>query len=192
MQVILRPSRQGDHVGSCGFYAVGNALGWLFHEVDQDQIFKALFSVYLKNGSPKHFVKGVDRNTLNRVLKSTAEMVSPEGVRVGVRTPFWSQPADSLGTFKNTLAEHFSGPQDAAAIIGYDFYRSDAKRDRYGHWTVVVRLTGRSMRTFDSQWERPLIPFSACRVRGTATKHRVRPYCLETTCTFLLWRDESE
>jgi hypothetical protein len=188
--ILLSPSRQGDHLGTCGFYAAGNALGWLFHDVDPDQIFKAMFSIYQKNGDLKHFVRGVDRNTLNRVLKFTAEAVTPERSLAGIRTPFWSQPAESLASFKETITRHFADHRDAAAIIGYDFYRSDAKRGRYGHWTVVIRVTGRSMKTFDSQWERTHIPFSQCRVRGIATKHRARPYCLDTTCTFLLWREE--
>lgn len=189
--MIRRPSRQGEHDGACGYYAAGNALLWLWPELDADRIFGSLFSWILKGGRPDHFLKGVKRTMVLGALRATAESVAPPGYALGVKAPFWSAPAPSLAVFKEVLREHFSAQEPAAAIIGYDYYRTDAKKDRYAHWTVVGRVTGRSMRTFDSKTERQFIPFSMCRVTGAAVKHRARPYCLDTACTFLLWRQDS-
>lgn len=188
--MALRPRRQGEHDGACGFYAAGNALLWLWPELDADLIFVTLFSWILRRGKTDHFIQGVKRDTLLRALRATAKALAPEGSSLRVRAPFWSSSAASLGVFKEMVTAHFLARESCAAIIGYDYHRTDAKRDHYAHWTVVGKVTGRSMQTFDSKTERKFIPFSMCRVSGAAIKHRARPYCLETTSTFLLWREE--
>ena len=116
--------------------------------------------------------------------------MAPQGSTLRVKAPFWSAPAATLGDFKEAVSAHLTSCEACAAIIGYDFHRTDAKKDHYGHWTVVGKVTGRSMQTFDSKTERKFIPFSMCRVSGASIKHRARPYCLDTTGVFLLSRED--
>lgn len=185
MAANLRSQKQGDQDRACGFYSIGNAIHWLCPGLDVDEIFHHVFHYYYKNISSDHFHSGMGRNTLNQLLEATIRAVAKDGARIGVRRPFWKQPAGSLGRFRGTLLEHFSQEYPVASIIGYE-YCQDARQEPTAHWTVIRGVTSKTLRTFDSDCENEFIRFSRCRVGGNLSRHKSRPYLLWTTGTFLL------
>ncbi|MCK4390375.1 MAG: hypothetical protein KAV83_09085 [Desulfobacterales bacterium] len=50
----LKPARQGDYDGACGFYSIGNALTCLLHKnISQEKLFEKIYESYFEILEPK-------------------------------------------------------------------------------------------------------------------------------------------
>jgi hypothetical protein len=176
------PSRQGDFDGACGFYSIGNSLSLLFKNVDIDDIFFTMFAYYIKeHGDADTFINGMYRGKLNEILKNTIKKLN---LHCSIYRPCWSKPAPSLKVFRQTLKDCLVG-NGSIAIMGYE-YSKIGESDFYSHWTVIKKITEKSIITHDSSEELKRIPFSKCRIWDNNCRHKSRPYKLSSTDLFVL------
>ena len=183
----MEPARQSDFDGACGLYSIGNALSYMFSDHGKDAVFYEVFRQYhVIYGDSQPLIHGLYRSRLNDVLKAS---VASLGLPCSIYRPYWA-PAKkpTLPEFKETLSTGVTG---GLCILGYEFCKAD-ESDYYSHWTVIKRITDRSMRTLDSSSESDWIPFSKCRMWDEKGRHRSRPYKLSHTDTFLLRKAESD
>ena len=177
----MEPAKQGEFDGACGLYSIGNALSFMFPDRGKDAVFYEVFRQYHQlYGDSQPLVHGLYRSRLNEILKAS---VAELGLPCTIYRPYWAPTVKpSLSGFKETL---IGGVGAGLCIIGYDYCRND-EDDYYSHWTVITRVTDRSMKTLDSSSEPDWIPFSKCRMWDERGRHRSRPYKLSHTDTFLL------
>lgn len=177
------PAKQGEFDGACGLYSIGNALSYVLtgREVSKDSVFYEVFRQYnLLYGDSQPLVHGLYRSRLNEVLKAA---VAALDLPCNIYRPYWAPVAKpSLQEFRETLS---AGVEAGVCILGYEYCRKD-ESDYYSHWTVIIRVTEKSMRTLDSSSESDWIPFSKCRVWDEKNRHRVKPYKLSYTDTLAL------
>lgn len=64
----IKPSKQGDLDGACGFYAVVNALRSLEPELNENELFTQTIKAHLADGNPMSFVEGIFRGSIKNVL----------------------------------------------------------------------------------------------------------------------------
>jgi hypothetical protein len=181
-------SRQGDYDGSCGFYSIGNALSLLFSDVSADKIFDAMFSYYIKeHGDAETLINGMYRGKLNQVLTETIEKLDLD---CSVYRPFWNKPASSLKELHEKLLGCSVG-KECAAILGYEHCKIDDS-DWYSHWTVLRKVTDKSLITYDSSGELKRVSLSKCRIWDNKSRHKSKPYKLLSTDLFILSKNNSE
>jgi hypothetical protein len=188
------PQKQGSQDGACGFYAMGNALLRLCPELSVDKIFYEIFKYYTKKGKPIHFIEGLYRNKLNEILSHVVEVLKDKGFpgEIDIVRPYWTNASVAFSDFNKKLDEHFNNTNHtiAVAIIGYAYCKNDPEEDGYAHWTVITKKTPKRLYTFDSDQERKFLPLSMCRIWDERQKHRVKPYKIQPTETFLLSRQD--
>lgn len=181
----MQPKKQGDHDGACGFYAIGNALKFLYPRINTDVIFEAIFNTYFElHDTGRHLINGTNRVQLTNILKGTLEKTKLD---VTVQTPFWNSLA-SLSEFRTAVVEHLN-ETNTAAIVSYFFYKDRSNDDDFGHWTVLQRATAKSVYTFDSSNAKSRIGFNEMRVARELTPHTTRPYLFRSSELFLLKRE---
>jgi hypothetical protein len=188
--VKAEASKQGAHDGACGFYSIGNALAIVCPKIRPhlDDIFYQMFrKIYLLENDGSHFIDGLGRNVLNSVLSNVLEYILYKyDINLTIKRPFWNSKAESLSNWRNCLSDHFNNKSRTAAIIGYEYCRNHPEIDWTSHWTVIKKITKKSMHTFDSDYERKYLPFNLCRIWDAKEKHKARPYKIDTSATFLL------
>ncbi|MDR3557146.1 MAG: hypothetical protein P4L55_20525 [Syntrophobacteraceae bacterium] len=188
-----KPEQQGSQDGACGFYALGNALAIVCPKVRRniDAIFKEIYDFYLKDHDGSHFLAGMGRNMLNDLASHVLTHISKYYDQdVSVKHPFWARRANTLGEWRKTLNAHFQDNPDGAAIIAYEYCKDAVEAE--SHWTVIKKMTSTSIFTFDSSNERKYIPFRLCRIWDDKSKNKARPYKIDTTSTFLFYRNVYE
>ena len=182
------PAQQGDYDGTCGFYSVGNALSLLYPNLEVDQIFYEMFSGYIRNHSDAGlFINGMYRGKLNKILTDTVNALKLEDCNI--YRPFWNNPASSLNELKEKILNCFTS-NETVAILGYEYSRFD-ESDWYSHWTVIRRVTGKTLFTHDSSGELKRIAYSKCRIWDNKSRHKSRPYKLSSTDLFIISRNSS-
>ncbi len=182
----MTSAKQGEFDGACGLYSIGNAMSYILagRGTSKDLVFYEVFRQYhLLYGDSQPLVHGIYRSRLNEVLKASVAALE---LPCSIQRPYWAPAAKpSMQEFKQKLS---SGVEAGVCILGYEYCRKD-EADYYSHWTVITRVTDKSMKTLDSSSESVWIPFSKCRVWDEKGRHRAKPYKLSYTDTFALSLD---
>jgi hypothetical protein len=177
------PAKQGAFDGACGLYSIGNALSYLCPEKSKDEIFYEVFGVYHRlYGDSKPLVDGIYRGRVNKVLTVAIDRLK---LPCTIKCPYWApKKTPSLSEYKGKLQNY---GDDSVFILGYEYCKT-GEEDYYSHWTVITKVTEKSMKTFDSDLESPWIPFAKCRVWDEKSRHSSRPYRISYTDTFVVYR----
>lgn len=183
----MKPYKQGDKDGMCGFYAIGNAIKLLYPKYDTDEIFKTIYKNYFEQiGGGTHLIDGTNRVQLANILNGTLKAMN---LNITVKTPFWNHTASNLSEFRTTVVEHLS-EEKTAAIVGYCYFKDESNEDDDEHYTVLERATDKSVYTCDSSNAKRRIGFSEMRITSEITPHKSRPYLFRSTELFLLRREQ--
>jgi hypothetical protein len=73
----MTPFKQGELDGACGFYSIANALAVLIPNLkpELESIFAHMVkNIYLTNNDGSHFIDGLGRNRLNKILSDDAKI----------------------------------------------------------------------------------------------------------------------
>ncbi|KJV05248.1 hypothetical protein VZ94_19585 [Methylocucumis oryzae] len=160
----------------------------LFPDIPVDEIFYAMFSYYIKEyGDANTFINGMYRGKLNKILTETINRLQLE---CSIYRPFWNRPAVTLLEMHEKIMSCSVG-SESVAILGYEHSRIDDS-DRYSHWTVLRKVTDKSLITHDSSGESKRISLSKCRIWDNKSKHKTKPYKLSSTDLFILAMNGSE
>lgn len=194
----IKPSKQGDLDGACGFYAVVNALRSLEPELNANELFTQTIKAHLADGNPMSFVEGTFRGSIKNVLSRVLDYldlnydftdnITAAPYIFDVKIPYWMHDKERnrnevLGILKN--ADYKSG---LVCVIGYS-YNSGLKDDEpYSHWSVVRKANDQGLELIDSSGEKRCISFDEIRIDSTKQKHSTRPYNLYSGDIFVIAR----
>lgn len=194
-RIKVKPARQGQLDGACGFYAITNAIHLLEPELSPPEIFRSAWQNFLADGDPMRILDGTNRGSLKKILSRTINKINasynltdqhgnPYEFKFSI--PFWQSTKErSRDIIINTLksACHKNG---TVAIIGYE-YSYSKQHDGYAHWTVIRDSDFDGIVTHDSSGEKRKIPFDEMRIDSfNLNSHISRPYNIYSSDIFLI------
>ncbi len=142
----MKPFQQGQLDGLCGFYSIINALRLINGGITEDKCYEHtedwLLALEKKRGKlAKVVATGLYLNDMIYVLTMASERYDFRRSR-----PYYKQSKVDLDAFWTNMQDFFSSGNHRAIIIGY--YSNLWDDD--GHWSVVRKVTDKSIQLFDS------------------------------------------
>lgn len=168
-----KPYQQGDLDGLCGVYALVNAVDYLCGPLTKDEaqdLFEQILT-YLESRAPlaQRCVEGIMINQIASILKDVICKQYP----IQRYRPFHRQPRISKQRYLQTLRK-FLRQSNTLVLV--------ALEGHYSHWTLIRRITGRTLITYDSTHLRYLLKRSC----SMFNRHVVKRHWLLPTQTYLL------
>jgi hypothetical protein len=157
----IKPAKQGELDGACGFYAIVNAIHALEPSFDKPELFSQVLAAFLRDGDYMSYFNGTRRgtikNTLSRVLdylNSHFDMYhdkTQEFYEFEFSIPYWL--GDTSRNRKQVLEQmaQADNAKNCVCIVGYDHQTG-------GHWSVVKKVSDRGLHMLDSGNEKSIIP----------------------------------
>lgn len=194
-RIKVKPAKQGELDGACGFYAVTNAISILEPDLLPHEVFRMTWESFLVDGDPMRIIEGTTRGNLKNILSRTVEKINlgydltyenGNSYKLSFAVPYWRHAKDrERGEVIDVLREA-NYKKGCVAIIGYGFSKDDFAPP-YAHWTVVKEVTEECMVTHDSSGEKKEIHFSEIRVDSFHQKSHVsRPFNVFSSDIFLV------
>jgi hypothetical protein len=139
----LKPYSQGALDGLCGVHAIINALYVLYPDMKKKQaqrLFRKLIKEIARRGALKVIWRGMDGTLFRHLLVQAADCVARRRkVSIKVARPFASGPVELPD-----LVQSLNGR------IGNGCIAITMMREKIWHWTVVIRVTEKTVFLFDS------------------------------------------
>lgn len=166
----LPPFQQGGLDSLCGLYSIVNAE-LLINRSSPEQT-QALFDTMVhflsrKGLLSKILLDGVIHNQMLLILKKVVNGRIPN-----IEIPWRSQPTPELDPFWESMRDFLDGAPDRAIILGLNGF--------HDHWTVIRRITSKSIFLYDSAKITPL------RRSDCTTAKRRRTHLLLPAQTYFL------
>lgn len=197
----IKPSKQGELDGACGFYAVVNALRCLEPDLEAGELFTQTLKAHLLDGNPMSFVDGTNRGTIKNVfsrvidyLHANYELTDNKTKKpyfFDLKIPYWrlDKERDRKHVLETIRQADFKA--GTVCIIGYEYVSGDEDDEDYAHWSVVRKVSETGLNLVDSSKEKMLITFDELRVDSKKQKSNLaRPYNLKSGDIFLISRVE--
>jgi hypothetical protein len=147
----LPPFQQGGLDSLCGLYSIVNAERIINHSSDEatQQLFNDLVHYLSRRGLlAKLLIGGIIHTQMLMILdKVVGDRIS------NVEIPWRGVPNPDLTTFWKSMQNFLDGTPGRAIILGLQGY--------HDHWTVIERITNRSIFLYDSAQIKRL-PRSSC------------------------------
>lgn len=198
--IVIEPQKQGELDGACGFYSVANALN-LLTGIDPDVTFRCLIESMLQDKNPMCFVDGMRRGTLKDIISRTFKLLNEGGIKLidefsgekyipnlVCKIPYWQSEPKNRSEFLRLMKDVNLNKNGVVAIMGYKFSQNEHTTS-YAHWTVIKKVTDKSLITFDSSGERKVVPWNKVRVSSENDDknfHSETPYFLFPKDLFLI------
>ncbi|EWH10108.1 hypothetical protein DS2_09187 [Catenovulum agarivorans DS-2] len=185
----VKPVKQGDLDGACGFYAIVNALKTLEPAFDEQELFTQVIGGYMQDGDFNSFFNGTRRGTIKNTLSRVIDYINgqydlfddktAELYRLKFSIPFWHK--DTARTRKSVLKEiqQADNGKNLVCIIGYDLQYG-------GHWSVVKKVSDKGLHMVDSSYEKSIIPLAEMRVDSNQKPSKLKPYNLCSDDIFII------
>jgi len=185
----VKPVKQGDLDGACGFYAIVNALKTLEPDLNESELFTQVIGSYMLDGDFNNFFEGTRRGSIKNTLSRVIEYINNrydlfndktlELYEFNFTIPYWYK--DTPRTRKKVLEviKQADNGKNKVCIIGYDY-------EQGGHWSVVKKVTDKGMHMVDSSYEKPIIHFDDAKVDSVHKPNRSKPYNLCSGDIFII------
>lgn len=137
----LPPFQQGGLDSLCGLYSIINAERFVNHSTDEEsqQLFNSLINYLARRGLlSKFLVDGIIHTEMLVILKRVVGKKRISNVQI----PFRGIPNPDLTTFWKSMQRFLDGTPGRAIILGLQGY--------HDHWTVIEKITNRSILLYDS------------------------------------------
>lgn len=194
----IKPSKQGDLDGACGFYAVVNALKSLEPDLDAQELFTQTLRSHLYDGDPMRFINGTNRgsikNVLSRVIEYLHENFTFTDNKSGLeyefctKMPFWRADKERNRQSMLAVLKQADFKAGKVCIIGYGYGDGNGEAN-YAHWTVVTKFSDDGLHLFDSDREKKFISFDSIRVDSKQYSNVARPYNIYSEDIFIISRE---
>lgn len=148
----LPPFQQGGLDSLCGLYSIINAERFINHSSDEEtqQVFNDLIHYLARRKLlSKFLISGIIHSEMLVILKKVVGKKRISNVRV----PFRGVYNPDLTTFWKSMQAFLDGTPGRAIILGLQGY--------HDHWTVIEKITNRSILLYDSSLIKRL-PRSRC------------------------------
>lgn len=194
----LKPSKQGQLDGACGFYSIVNAIYSLEPDFDRDEIFAQAYAANLLDGDPMNFIDGTRRGTIKNVLSRVIDFLheyyeltdneTGNPYRLVFKMPFWHLDKNRDRKAVLNFLKQADNEAGIVCIIGYEYKPSDDVESHYYHWSVVTKATEKGLEFFDSGNEDDDVSYDKIRVDGQQNFHIARPYNITSSDLFVISR----
>lgn len=192
----IKPAKQGNLDGACGFYAIVNAIHLLEPDIPQQELFNVVISTFIKDGDPMAFIEGTRRGTIKNVLSRLLEYIhsnyeltdntTNEPYRIKFSIPYWINDIErSRKDVIDTLSQA-NYRKGTVCILG--FAMNDGDELDYAHWTVIQAFKDRCFITHDSGEEAKKINLDTIRIDSQQRKNSQRPYNFFSEDIFVIER----
>ena len=135
------PFQQGGLDSLCGLYSIINAERFVNHSTDEEsqQLFNSLIHYLARHGLlSKFLIDGINHTEMLVILKRVVGKKRISNVQI----PFRGIPNPDLTTFWKSMQRFLDGTPGRAIILGLQGY--------HDHWTVIEKITNRSILLYDS------------------------------------------
>ncbi len=172
----LPPYQQGGLDSLCGLYSIINAERIVNHSSDNEtqQLFDDLIHYLSRRGLlTKFLIGGIIHTEMLVILKKVVGEKRISNVQIpwrGVQNP-------DLTTFWKSMQTFLDGTSGRSIILGLQGY--------HDHWTVIEKITSRSILLYDSSLIKRL-PRSQCTTVYATWK---RKHLLLPAQTYFLWNE---
>lgn len=175
----LPPFQQGGLDSLCGLYSIINAERIVNHSSDEEvqQLFNDLIHYLSRRGLLSKFL--IDGIIHKEMLVILDKVVGKKRIS-NVEIPFRGVPNPDLTTFWKYMQSFLDGSPARAIILGLQGY--------HDHWTVIEKITNRSILLYDSSLIKRL-PRTSC---TTVYATYVRKHVLLPAQTYFLSNDIKE
>ena len=148
----LPPFQQGGLDSLCGLYSIVNAERIINHSSDEDtqQLFNDLIYYLSRRKLLGRFL--IDGIMHKEMLVILSKVVGKKRISY-VDIPFRGLPNPDLTTFWKSMQGFLDGTPGRSIVLGLQGY--------HDHWTVIERITNRSILLYDSSLIKRL-PRSSC------------------------------
>jgi hypothetical protein len=192
----IKPAKQGNLDGACGFYAIVNAIHLLEPDIPQQELFNVVISTFIKDGDPMAFIEGTRRGTIKNVLSRLLEYIhsnyeltdntTNEPYRIKFSIPYWINDIErSRKDVIDTLSQA-NYRKGTVCILGFGM--NDGDELDYAHWTVIKAFKDRCFITHDSGEEANKINLDTIRIDSQQRKNSQRPYNFFSEDIFVIER----
>jgi len=176
----MLPLVQGQLDGFCGLYAITNAAR-LINRMTQDQaanLFQKIFGMtQARKARPGQILKGLSNGDMGYLLGGVVR----KEYRIKASRPFPKAEGVTLEAYWGRLQGFLAGKPNRAVI-------AVVEGEGWSHWTVVRRVTPKTLVLFDSSQSRR-INRKDCTIRKP---RKVRPVLIYPTMTHFLSREEAQ
>jgi hypothetical protein len=179
VQRSLSPFQQGGLDSLCGLYSIINAERIINRSSDDETqaLFNDLVHFLARRGLlSKFLIDGIIHREMLRILN---KVVGRKRIRA-VNIPWRGVPNPDLTTFWKSMQNFLDGRPRRAIILGLQGY--------HDHWTVIERITSRSIFLYDSSLIKRL-PRSYCTTVYPTWK---RKHVLLPAQTYFLSNEDDE
>ena len=163
----LPPFQQGGLDSLCGLYSIINAERIINHSTDDEtqQLFNDLIHYLSRRGLLSKFL--IDGIIHKEMLVILEKVVGKKRIS-NVEIPFRGVPNPDLTTFWKYMQSFLDGTPGRSIILGIQGY--------HDHWTVIEKITNRSILLYDSALIKRLPRASCTTVYATwQRKHVLLP-----------------
>jgi hypothetical protein len=146
------PFQQGGLDSLCGLYSVINAERFINHSTDKEsqKLFDSLIHYLARNGLlTKFLIGGISHTEMLVILKKVVGKRRISNVQI----PYRGVLNPDLNRFWKSMQRFLDGTPGRAIILGIQGY--------HDHWTVIEKITNRSILLYDSSLIKRL-PRSNC------------------------------
>lgn len=148
----LPPFQQGGLDSLCGLYSIINAERMINRSSDEEtqQLFDDLIHYLSRRGLlPKFLIGGIIHTEMLVIIKKVVGKKRISNVEI----PWRGVPNPDLTAFWKSIQYFLDGTPGRAVVLGLDGY--------HDHWTVIEKITNRSIILYDSALIKRL-PRSSC------------------------------
>lgn len=183
----IQPSQQGDYTALCGFFVIGNIVSLLFPKIRKAKLFEFIWDYYIETyGDAEGVLYGIYRERVNKIL---CNIIDEFDLPLTVYRPWWSRKAANIDEFLNKIRDVLN-PPDSAIILGYEYGIEDDS-GYYSHWTIIKKITEKSLLLFDSDSGNSRISLQKCHLCHERYSKEM-PYGLSSTDTFIILKTKEE
>ena len=191
----LKPAKQGQLDGACGFYSIVNAIHLLEPELPPQELFSEAISAFIQDGDPMAFVEGTRRGTVKNVLSRVIGYIHSYYELTDDKT---NQPYQLTFSIPYWVKDTERSRQDVIDILGQSNYRKGTvcilgyeMNDGVNsckHWTVIKGFKDDNVITHDSGGGAKKISLNTVRVDSKLSKHSQRPFNFLSEDIFVIQR----
>lgn len=177
----IKPAKQGELDGACGFYAITNAIHLLEPDLNKEQVFSSTFRGFIQDGNPMAFIEGTRRgsikNALSRVLEDLhsnfdfTDNHTEEAYKFKLSIPYWRDDKERTRASVIEQLKSANYSKGIVCLLGYE-----NQQHGYAHWTVVKQVKNDHLFTHDSSGEIKKIPLDLVRVDSSQKSNKARPF----------------
>ena len=192
----IKPAKQGQLDGACGFYAILNAMTALEHSLQRKEVFTQVIAAFMQDGNFSKYFDGTKRGTIKNTLSRVIDYFNTEFEFFDDKTqecfqfefsiPYWLKGTSPSRKEVLEYLDLADNGKEYICIVGYDFYTGDPNEPLGGHWSVVRKTSEKGLHMLDSSEEKSIIPLGELTVDSSRNPGPSKPYNLTSADIFII------